>query len=237
MNEILTLAPDEFVPPQDAVLENQGIPADKPLSPEIDTLFRAALALLNEVAAPAGILREVSQPDFERIYHGEGRNEASTPVGDIFPKAADLALFAVTLGKRISQAIDERFKSNDLALGAMLDSAASAGADQLGEALERRYVNLLIQTGRATSDTGVLRYSPGYCGWHISGQKKLFEYLHPEQIGISLRDSFLMEPLKSISGVLIAGPQYLHIIRKPYPACGECKNESCRRRVPTMLDR
>ena len=58
---------------------------------------------------------------------------------------------------------------------------------------------------------GVLRYSPGYCGWHVSGQINLFNTLTPEKIGITLGESCLMNPLKSVSGVLVAGPPNIHI--------------------------
>ena len=69
----------------------------------------------------------------------------------------------------------------------------------------------------AATGIGVLRYSPGYCGWHISGQRRLFAHLRPERIGITLHDSYLMEPLKSVSGVLIAGAKEIHAFADTYP--------------------
>jgi hypothetical protein len=76
-----------------------------------------------------------------------------------------------------------------------------------------------------------LRYSPGYCGWHISGQRKLFDFLKPETIGISLRESHLMEPLKSVSGVVIVGPAGIHAFQDEYPFCERCKTHGCRERI------
>lgn len=50
------------------------------------------------------------------------------------------------------------------------------------------------------------RFSPGYCGWHVSEQKKLFPlFPSAEPCGIRLTDSSLMLPIKSVSGVIGLG--------------------------------
>ena len=84
----------------------------------------------------------------------------------------------------------------------MLDAIASERADRAAELAgaigSRRF-------RREGSTRRVLPYSPGYCGWHVSGQRKLFDFLRPEEIGMTLNASCLMQPLKSVSGVLVAG--------------------------------
>jgi hypothetical protein len=237
MNEIIRFSNEELMPERGAVLANQGIPAGKALPPEIETLYEKALGLLPGVATPVGVWREIATSDFAAVYEGEGENEPRTPVGDIFGRAENLALFAVTLGQRISQEVNERFRSNDFALGTMLDAAASAAADKLAEVIESRFLASLSRSSRATAATGVLAYSPGYCGWHISGQRKLFEFLNPEQIGITLTDSFLMQPLKSVSGVLIAGPKEIHFFRNSYPFCDRCDAHGCLARMAGLRTR
>lgn len=231
MTTILGFTTDEMRPARDAVLENQSIPSGAKLPAGIEAIYARAVDLLCELAEPKGALQEITKADFERLYEGEGRNEVRTPIGDIFEEVEDLALFVATVGKRVVREIEARFASSDYALGSMLDSAASAAADKLGALAEQRFREQLAETGRLKPNTGVLRYSPGYCGWHISGQKKLFETLRPEQIGVTLNDSFLMQPLKSVSGVLIAGPMEIHDFAMGYPACGECKTQGCRERI------
>ncbi|MHC4266624.1 MAG: vitamin B12 dependent-methionine synthase activation domain-containing protein, partial [Planctomycetota bacterium] len=86
----------------------------------------------------------------------------------------------------------------------------------------------------AGASTRILSYSPGYCGWDISGQKKLFEYLHPGKIGISLNNTYLMTPLKSVSGVLVAGKNEIHQFRPNYPFCKSCKTHSCLLRMKAL---
>jgi hypothetical protein len=237
MDQALTFSIGEAAPGKDAVLESQGIPVGRVVSDRVDAIFDAACDLLGRVAAPRGMLAEIPIADFAVVYEGEGRNEPRTPVGDIFGRADRLALFAVTLGEEVSREIGRRFGADDLALGSMLDSAASVATDNLAEAIERRYVGALAQGGPNAAITGVLRYSPGYCGWHISGQRQLFEFLHPERIGITLGESFLMQPLKSVSGVLIAGRKEIHRIRDSYPFCDQCETRGCRERLRALFAR
>jgi hypothetical protein len=233
MSEIVTFSTDELRPPAAQVLEHQGIREGRAVSASIETLCANAVDLLCEVARPTGVMAGISIDEFAAVYLGEGLNEARTPVGDIFPRARSLALFAVTLGPGIGSEINTRFATGDLALAAMLDSAASAAADQLAAVVQQRYATLLAQRGEA-DHAFVLRYSPGYCGWHISGQKKLFDALRPEQVGISLRESFLMEPLKSVSGVLIAGAAEIHEFEMTYACCEHCESRSCRERLRAL---
>ena len=231
MTEILTFSAVEAEPDRVDVLANQGIPPTKTLSVATQEVYLAAHDLFARTIQPAGILAEVSHHEFAAIYQGEGRNEPATPVGDIFARADHLALYAATVGQQVSNGIAECFRSNEFALGTMLDSFASAAADKLGELIRSRFVQMLSERGRTKPDIGALTYSPGYCGWHISGQKKLFDFLKPEQIGISLTKSFLMRPLKSVSGVVIVGRGSIHEFQDAYPFCKECRTHGCRDRI------
>jgi hypothetical protein len=80
-----------------------------------------------------------------------------------------------------------------------------------------------------------MRFSPGYCGWHVTGQKKLFAALHPEEIDITLTPSCLMKPLKSISGVIIAGDMEIFRFDDSFAFCAECSTHVCRERLATLI--
>ena len=227
----------EVAPDRDAVLEHQGIPVGTSVKDHIEELYQQAVELLAETISPAGIMCDISAEDFAGVYEGDGRNDGKTPVGDMFARADHLALFVVTLGERTCSEITERFAANDFAIACMLDAAASIAADQLAETIEGRFGQELADRGWTPDHGGVLRYSPGYCGWHISGQKKLFEFLDPGKIGVTLRDSFLMEPLKSVSGVIIAGSREIHKFPIDFDFCEHCKTRSCRQRLRALYTR
>ena len=236
MRRIITFTADDVVPAREVVLENQGVPRGGAVRTDIDRLCDKAISALVGVVTPVCALAEISKDDFRQVYEGDGGNQPRTPVGDIYPKADYLALFAGTLGRRVSAEIDRRFRASEFATGAMLDAAASAAADKLSEVAGARFLELLADEGRAPPGTCVLGYSPGYCGWDISGQRRLFDWLRPEQIGISLNDRFLMQPLKSVSGVLIAGPARIHSCPESYSFCRDCKTRSCQARIRSVLE-
>jgi hypothetical protein len=47
--------------------------------------------------------------------------------------------------------------------------------------------------------------SPGNCGWNVEEQRKLFDLLPENYLGIKLNDSGMMYPVKSISGIIGIG--------------------------------
>jgi hypothetical protein len=234
MSETVAFAVAEALPLREDVLANQSIPVAPALPPAIEELYAAACNLFAKSAQPAGALAEISRDEFEAVYRGEGQNEPAAPVSGILDRAESLALYAATVGQRVSDQIEDCFRANDFALAAMLDSVASAAADKLGELVESRFLQVLSERKLTTSDTRAMRYSPGYCGWHISGQRRLFDFLRPGRIGITLRDSFLMEPLKSVSGVIMVGPTGIHAIQDSYPFCEKCRTHGCRERTDSL---
>lgn len=225
----------DIMPEQEAVLRNQGIPQDVyPAEREnrIRTLLERAMEAFTAGAQPVGISSELSIKECQIILNGEGKNEKDIPVEHVFPRADNLALFALTMGSEVSEKIGELFKDNEFALGSMLDAVASLAADKAVEVYEEYFFDELSKRDITATDTRVLSYSPGYCGWHISGQKKLFQYLEPEKIGISLNDSFLMIPLKSVTGLLVAGKREIHIFDEGvYDFCNSCKDRTCQERM------
>ncbi len=220
--------------PED-VLALQGVPRGARLDGRIAALLGEGISLYESLAEPVGVLEEVDGAEFAEVYAGAGRNEPRTPLAFIHPRAERLCLFAVTVGGAVSLRISELFQAQEFALGAMLDAAASQGAELCAAFLEARYDGLVAERGAPAARSAYLRYSPGYCGWHVSGQKRLFQRLRPEEIGITLRESCLMEPLKSISGVIAGGPADIHDFDNDYPFCAECRGKDCRARIRRAL--
>jgi hypothetical protein len=234
MREILKIPASDIKPDKDDVLKAQGIPSGSEPPEDVKTLFSRAVDLFLAFSQPVGLVSEISIPEFETVYHGEGLNEQETPLNAIFKKADSLLLFALSIGEKVTEKIDELFRKNEFALGSMLDSVASVGTDKGADSIEEWFFDLLSKKEKITPSTAILRFSPGYCGWHMSGQKKLFEFLRPENIGIILLDSYLMKPLKSISGLIVAGNKEIFIFDDSYPFCNECKTHSCRDRMGAL---
>ena len=223
----------ETVPGPGEVFRLQGIPSDAAPPPRIEALLETARREYVEMAEPRAVACGISAEDFAGVYRGEGRNAPETPLERIYPGAARLALFTATVGAALTGRIRTLFGRNEAALAVMLDAVASAAADRLAEILGVRF---LAGAGGGDDASGwsVLAYSPGYCGWHVSGQRALFGHLAPEEIGVTLNASCLMDPLKSVSGVLVAGPGSIHRFPPDYPFCDDCEGKPCRARIASL---
>lgn len=234
MKRIVNISIDQIEPNPTGVFELQGIPAGTSPPDRVKALYDSAETLFYKMAAPISIMADISIDEFADMYPGNGLNEPDTPLEHIYTQAGYLALFAFTLGAEISREIENQYKNKNLAIAYMLDSTASYSADKAAEAAQRIFLDRLLSMGKADESTRVLLYSPGYCGWHVSGQGKLFDYLKPEEIGITLNESFLMIPLKSISGVLVAGKADIHRFTNNYPFCAHCRTRNCRERMNVL---
>jgi hypothetical protein len=236
VTRVLQLAAAKSPPSREIVLRSQGIPLDAELPERITDLIESALEMYAELADPGCLYAEIGHEEFAEIYEGEGRNEPRTPLEAIYPKADRLALFAATMGEEVSARIGALFRDNEPAMGFMLDAIASERAELAAVMVADRYLDDLLDGGGALSPTTILAYSPGYCGWHITAQRKLFARLRPERIGITLNDSCLMRPLKSISGVLVAGRSSIHEFDNDYDFCDSCETHGCRDRIASIAE-
>ena len=101
------------------------------------------------------------------------------------------------------------------ALGSVI---AEKTADRMEEALQESIGKL---GWRHTN-----RFSPGYCEWHVSQQQQLFPLFKGETCGVSLTESSLMVPIKSVSGIIGLGSR----VRRLDYTCGLCNLKDCFRR-------
>jgi hypothetical protein len=220
---------ESILPTAGAILVQQGVPESASGTADLLEMTKMARRELAVNLAPAGIVTEVSREEFAGIYPGLGFNDTRTPLEQIYPRAERLALFAVTCGQAVVDRIRELFNAGEYPLGAALDAAASLAADQAAQVAQDSFATNLDQP------VEVLRYSPGYCGWHVSGQQALFRFLGSASPGITLTQSFLMQPLKSVSGVIVAGPPDIHTFVNDFPFCAACTGKECRERIQSLL--
>jgi hypothetical protein len=228
MRGIVRFPAFDCLPTAAKILAGQGVPAGRETSEPVAVSLCEARDRFMELAIPMSLASDITKEEFAAVYRGEGKNATDSPLAGIFPKAGRLLLFAVTIGERVGEEISRLFASGRFDLGYLLDAVASSGTDRLAAKMQESCV------GRAPAGTVFLRYSPGYCGWDITGQRQLFQALRPEEIGITLRESCLMEPLKSISGVLVAARPNHHRFDNAYPFCTACTTQTCRSRIAAV---
>jgi hypothetical protein len=233
VREIVRFAKSEAIPEPREVLAAQELPEGDALAPRLHRLLDEAMSTAAALVEPRAVCEELSAERFASVLAPLGIPGDDLVVGRVYPRASGLALFVATLGEALPARIRQLFADDDLAEGWMLDAVASAGADLLADRLAERYRQALVARGK--DGARVLPYSPGYCGWPTRGQRPLFDALRPEEIGVTLNDSCLMSPIKTVSGVLVAGPGEAHKFRPDFPFCADCRTHECGRRMASVL--
>lgn len=134
-----------------------------------------------------------------------------------------LVVFVGTAGEGLDAWSRELFQAGDLMTGYTVDAIGSEIAEQTAEwVLE--HISDVAETFNMTTTNP---YSPGHCDWNVEEQHKLFSLLPKKFCGVSLTDSALMVPVKSVSGVIGLGED---VARTAY-GCSICTFENCFRRA------
>lgn len=134
-------------------------------------------------------------------------------------KSASVAVFVCTAGHGTGVRSKQAMKEGDLLKGYLFDiigtEIVEAATDLMQNELERE----VRQSGERITN----RYSPGYCGWNVSEQHKLFRLIGDDSCGITLNQSALMVPVKSVSGFIGIGES---VRFNPY-TCNFCDMKDC----------
>lgn len=131
-------------------------------------------------------------------------------------------IVVATAGVAFDKYLKELHTKGDILNDFIADSLGSAIAEAT---IEKLLTQLETEIGHISNS-----YSPGYCGWHVKEQQKLFKLLPTGVCGITLNDSSLMNPIKSISAVIGYGKD---VIKKPY-GCAICEKKDCYKRKLTI---
>jgi hypothetical protein len=200
-------------------------------SEKISCHLTKANDLFCQMAVPVAVVKDITYSQFQIIYSGQGKNEQRTPLNDLMTKEAVYFLFALTLGPGVSKQILNLFSKGDYLLGNLFDLVCSIGIEAFADDVIKKYFTREVSRGRLKDSDIMLRYSPGYCGWHITGQKMLHEHLQSCGIGITLTEAFYMKPMKSISGVIVGCNPSMHNFNNDYTFCGDYRTKTCRKRL------
>lgn len=190
----------------------------------------AGEAVRREVASCLGELTEACPGRCVCRRFAVGLGEKLVKVGGLEIQSRDLRkhldgcteafLFAATLGAQADRIL-ERYEKTDISLAVVFQAAAAARVES--------YCDLQQEAlAREASGQGLSlrpRYSPGYGDFPIRYQKEILRILEgPKRIGLSMTDSFLLVPTKSVTAVigLTADRTSCHVGK-----CMECGARCC----------
>ena len=132
------------------------------------------------------------------------------------------ALFICTAGTEYEEYQKRLKEEGDMVRVFIADALGSVVAEKTADCMEKALQESIDKLGWNHTN----RFSPGYCGWHVSEQQLLFPLFGGDTCGVSLTESSLMMPIKSVSGIIGLGPQVRHL---DY-TCGLCDFKQCYKR-------
>lgn len=149
-----------------------------------DLRYRVAYAIYPVKETPSGLdlgFASVSSRDLARALAGCER----------------VAVFGATVGIGLDRLV-ARHSAQSPAKGLMLDALGSERVESLAGAFCAELAESLALSGYALRP----RYSPGYGDLPLSLQTEIFRALElPRRVGITLNDSLLMTPSKSVTAL------------------------------------
>ena len=132
------------------------------------------------------------------------------------------AIFVCTAGVEY-EIFQQRLKTeNDMVRMFIADALGTVIAEKCADSMEETLQLSIDKLGWKYTN----RFSPGYCGWHVGEQQKLFPLFDGHTCGVTLTDSSLMVPIKSVSGIIGVGQE----VRRLDYTCGLCTFEKCYKR-------
>ncbi|WP_166512448.1 vitamin B12 dependent-methionine synthase activation domain-containing protein [Desulfallas thermosapovorans] len=197
----------------------------RPPRPATVSLYRRMLAEAALLARPVIIWREVGilGAGERELFLEQGQKLTSSLLVAVAGKAERLIIFAMTLGSALDQR--EHFYSQS---GKTLEAYA---LDAAGTALiVKSSLTALTKIKEHYRDTGLkisFPMGPGHSYWSsLADMQSIFQLLPAEKIGLSLTESNLMLPRKSMAMVMGAGKNLPRFQDKTH--CDFCSlNKKC----------
>ncbi len=131
-----------------------------------------------------------------------------------------IVIFAATLGIQVDLLV-ERYVKLQISQGVIMQAAAAAMIEQFCDECQEQIRQQMEKEGFYLRP----RFSPGYGDFALEHQKDIISVLQcPKKIGLTLTDSLLMAPTKSVTAVIglskVPQPCHRH-------GCEECEKKDC----------
>lgn len=181
---------------------------------------RNELISLENARAEYLVINQIKCDDNNKTIKLEGVVfDVKTIIYSQLKDAGEAVLFIATAGHEVGHRSHLSMKEGDLLRGYVYDLIGSEVAEN---AAARMQAEILISAElRGMKITN--RFSPGYCGWEVAEQQKLFSFFKNNYCGITLTESSLMNPVKSVSGIIGIGAR---VKLRDYP-CKKCNDNNC----------
>ncbi len=214
----------EIAPDAAEVMRYLGYPIDA--APDANVAARVARAIESAwtLAKPRATyaIFPIESQDARALKLANGV-EFHGQIGEFLNGACRLAVFVATAGPELPELSASAMARRDFLGGLIYNAIGSAIADKASLAVIE-----VLRLHLAPGEGLTLPYSPGYCGMSLAQQRTVFSLLDAPAIGVELLPTYIMRPVKSVSGIIGLGPQSQ--ITEHGKPCDKCPLDNCRMR-------
>jgi hypothetical protein len=204
------------------VLKRIGYGDTEDVSPRIDSLVEDYLDNYHEFIIPSSscVYMDIGEVSASYVRIGKITFETSV-LARVLRRCQSAAVFVLTIGSYLEEMVAYLAAQGMMLQATVLDAVGSGAVERLAGEIETEIKR------KATANDMVIsrRYSPGYCDWDISQQKKLFRLLGGNTADVTLTENMLMTPRKFISGIIGIDASGRDI--EEYNPCSTCRKKDC----------
>lgn len=174
------------------------------------------------VAAPKGIYKRY---DYDAATGTIACNPPlvveGTSIRKHLEKSEKVYVLAVTVGEDVELRSAALFKQGNYTVGMLVDAAATTAVEQVADQVNRLIDKEAERSGYKTT----WRFSPGYGNWPLTVQPALAKAIGAEAIGLTVTETFLLFPRKSVTAIIGCMPGEATIATKR--GCTSCAQRDC----------
>jgi hypothetical protein len=207
------------------IIELLGYDADTVPEPVLETIIFILEELPNKVRLQSGY--KVFSPrkvklNGDSIIIDSRTFSCGKIIYSSLKNSDSIAFLISSVGNEIEEWSKHYMDNAEMLKGYLIDKVASELVEQLADKTELLLEDELKEIELKATN----RYSPGYCGWSVADQQKLFSLLPDKFCGVSINTDSMMMPIKSVSAVIGVGK---NIEKKDYQ-CSICEIDFCYKR-------
>lgn len=233
LNELFHPAPrfvehvDESID-RNEILRYLGYPAGVTPNQRIAGMLDEWIDQASRIATPRGVYRvlPVVYKDRRslRVETTAVLTEFRGAIGEYLGPSLSIAVFIATAGPQVERLASELLREHD-DLGAMVLNAVGA---ERAEAAKAVVIRQLREMAAPAGLAPTIPYSPGYCGMKLIEQRKIFSLFDTQRVGVTLTSECLMQPIKSVSGLIGLG--LAADVVTIGSSCDRCEHHNCNMR-------
>ncbi|MBD3320899.1 MAG: methionine synthase [Chitinivibrionales bacterium] len=209
----------------DRILAAMGYPDSAAPAP-VPELVQEALCAAPKHCTCRGIFQVLQSSNVsvgkDFIRNGDLRFSTGKMIAAQIKKSETICVFLTTIGPGLETISRALLHGDDPVKGYVIDTLASEATEAAVDLFAGHMLEYCAENNWKMTN----RFSPGYCGWSVAEQKNLFSLFPENTCGITLSESCLMHPIKSVSGIIGLGK---NVKKQPYP-CEFCTMNNCIKR-------